>query len=146
MNRHQSLVEQFHAAFDHPVGIVPSLADADDTLRDLRVELIREELQELRDGLDADDIVEVADALGDLLFVVYGAGVAFGIDLEPVFAEIAASNMSKLGDDGKPVTRSDGKILKGPGYRKPDIAPILEEQRLAVLAAFAEKAFRKDAA
>ena len=103
MNRHQSLVEQFHAAFGHPIGDTPSV-DVDQGLKDLRVELIKEELEELELWLHAGNVVEVADALGDLLFVVYGAGVAFGIDLEPVFEEIAASNMSKLGADGKLIT------------------------------------------
>ena len=78
MNRHQSLVEQFHAAFNHPIGDVPNV-DVPASLKDLRVELIREELEELEMWLSAGNVVEVADALGDLLFVVYGAAVAFGI-------------------------------------------------------------------
>lgn len=127
MNRHQSLVEQFHAAFKAPIGLAPSV-DVTPELKELRIELIREELKELQDALDACDVVETADALGDLLFVVYGAGVCFGIDLGPVFEEIAASNMSKLDTNGEPIFRFDGKVLKGPNYWKPNLASILAAQ------------------
>ncbi len=92
----------------------------------LRVELIAEELGELKEAIRDKDIVEVADALTDLLYVVYGAGHAFGIDLDACFNEVHRSNMSKLGLDGKPIYREDGKILKGPAYFSPDLESIIK--------------------
>jgi len=92
----------------------------------LRVELIAEELGELKEAIRDKDIVEVADALTDLLYVVYGAGHAFGIDLDKCFNEVHRSNMSKLGLDGKPIYREDGKILKGPAYFSPDLITIVQ--------------------
>ncbi len=92
----------------------------------LRVELIAEELGELKEAIRDKDIVEVADALTDLLYVVYGAGHAFGIDLDKCFNEVHRSNMSKLGLDGKPIYREDGKILKGPAYFSPDLESIIK--------------------
>lgn len=91
----------------------------------LRVNLIQEELDELKQAMKDKDIVEVADALTDILYVTYGAGLAFGIDLDKCFEEIQASNMSKLGEDGKPIYRDDGKILKGPGYFEPNLSKVL---------------------
>jgi predicted HAD superfamily Cof-like phosphohydrolase len=87
--------------------------------------LIAEELKELREALRDKDIVEVADALTDILYVTYGAGLAFGIDLDKCFAEVQRSNMTKLGEDGKPIYREDGKIKKGPNYEDPDLKTIL---------------------
>jgi predicted HAD superfamily Cof-like phosphohydrolase len=92
----------------------------------LRVELIAEELGELKEAIRDKDIVEVADALTDLLYVVYGAGHAFGIDLDKCFNEVHRSNMSKLGLDGKPIYREDGKILKGQNYFDPDLITIVQ--------------------
>lgn len=92
----------------------------------LRVELIAEELNELFDAIENDDIVEVADALTDILYVTYGAGHAFGIDLDKCFTEVQRSNMSKLGEDGKPIYRDDGKVLKGPNYSEPDLKSVLQ--------------------
>ena len=87
----------------------------------LRYELIREELEELKEALDNKDIKEVADALADILYVTYGAGHAFGIDLDKCFEEVQNSNMSKLGSDGKPIYNDMGKVMKGPNYFKPDL-------------------------
>jgi len=87
----------------------------------LRYDLIREELDELKEAIDNKDIKEVADALTDILYVTYGAGHAFGINLDKCFAEVQNSNMSKLGDDGKPIYNEKGKVLKGPNYFKPDL-------------------------
>ena len=87
----------------------------------LRYELIKEELQELKDSIDKKDIKEVADALTDILYVTYGAGHAFGIDLDKCFTEVQNSNMSKLGKDGKPIYNEKGKVMKGPNYFKPNL-------------------------
>ena len=94
-------------------------------LQDLRVDLIQEELKELQEALKEKNIVEVADALTDILYVTYGAGHAFGIHLDNCFEEVHFSNMSKLGDDGKPIYREDGKVMKGPRYFEPDLGYIL---------------------
>ena len=87
----------------------------------LRFALIKEELDELRDAMDNKDIKEVADALTDILYVTYGAGHAFGINLDKCFKEVQNSNMSKLGLDGKPIHNDKGKVMKGPNYFKPDL-------------------------
>tara|TARA_B100000963_G_scaffold344589_1_gene347584 strand:+ start:3659 stop:4030 length:372 start_codon:yes stop_codon:yes gene_type:complete len=87
----------------------------------LRYDLINEELEELKDAIDKRDIKEVADALTDILYVTYGAGHAFGIDLDKCFEEVQNSNMSKLGSDGKPIYNEKGKVMKGPNYFKPDL-------------------------
>ena len=87
----------------------------------LRYDLIREELDELKDAINKKDIKEVADALTDILYVTYGAGHAFGINLDKCFAEVQSSNMSKLGVDGKPIYNEKGKVMKGPNYFKPDL-------------------------
>ena len=87
----------------------------------LRYDLIREELDELKQAINKRDIKEVADALTDILYVTYGAGHAFGIDLDKCFNEVQNSNMSKLGKDGKPIYNDSGKVMKGPNYFKPDL-------------------------
>ena len=87
----------------------------------LRYDLIKEELEELQDAINNKDIKEVADALTDILYVTYGAGHAFGINLDKCFKEVQDSNMSKLGSDGKPIYNEHGKVLKGPDYFKPDL-------------------------
>jgi len=92
-----------------------------DKITSLRYDLIQEELDELKEAIDNKDIKEVADALTDILYVTYGAGHAFGINLDKCFAEVQNSNMSKLGDDGKPIYNEKGKVLKGPNYFKPDL-------------------------
>ena len=123
MTSNFKLVEEFMDTFNQNVERFPILGTKG--LQDLRVELIREELEELKDALKEKDEVEVADALTDLLYVVYGAGHAFGIPLDKCFEEVHASNMSKLDKEGKPIYREDGKILKGPGYFKPMLEEIL---------------------
>tara|TARA_B100000941_G_scaffold170996_1_gene121857 strand:- start:226 stop:597 length:372 start_codon:yes stop_codon:yes gene_type:complete len=92
-----------------------------DKITSLRYDLIQEELDELKEAIDNRDIKEVADALTDILYVTYGAGHAFGINLDKCFAEVQNSNMSKLGEDGKPIYNEKGKVLKGPNYFKPDL-------------------------
>ena len=87
----------------------------------LRYDLSREELEELKEALEKKDIKEVADALTDILYVTYGAGHAFGIDLDKCFEEVQSSNMSKLGTDGKPIFNDKGKVMKGPNYFKPNL-------------------------
>lgn len=103
---------------------VPTL-DVPDAVRELRCALIEEEAAELREALDNDDIVEVADAIADLLYVVYGAALTFGIPVMEVFAEVHRSNLTKLDDDGLPVYRADGKVMKGKNFSPPDLLPIL---------------------
>ena len=92
-----------------------------DKITSLRYELIKEELDEFKEAIDKKDIKEVADALTDILYVTYGAGHAFGIDLDKCFKEVQNSNMSKLGADGKPIYNKNGKVMKGPNYFKPDL-------------------------
>ena len=87
----------------------------------LRYDLIKEELDELKEAMENKDIKEVADALTDILYVTYGAGHAFGVDLDKCFEEVQNSNMSKLGSDGKPIYNDKGKVMKGPNYFKPDL-------------------------
>ena len=92
-----------------------------DKIKSLRYDLIKEELEELKEAIDNEDIKEVADALTDILYVTYGAGHAFGINLDKCFQEVQSSNMSKLGLDGKPIYNDKGKVMKGPNYFKPDL-------------------------
>lgn len=92
----------------------------------LRVDLIEEELEELKDAIAEDDFVGVVDALTDILYVTYGAGAAFGVNLDVTFNEVHRSNMSKLGEDGKPIFREDGKVLKGPNYTEPDLKAMID--------------------
>ena len=91
----------------------------------LRIDLIKEELEELTEAMKDENLLEVADALTDILYVTYGAGHAFGIDLDKCFEEVQNSNMSKLGDDGKPIYNEAGKVMKGPNYFKPDLSKYL---------------------
>ena len=97
----------------------------DEKITSLRFDLINEELSELRDAINKKDIKEVADALTDILYVTYGAGHAFGINLDECFKEVQSSNMSKLGIDGKPIYNEKGKVMKGPKYFKPDLNKFL---------------------
>ena len=92
-----------------------------DKINELRFNLIKEELEELRIAIDTKNLVEVADALTDILYVTYGAGHAFGINLDKCFDEVQQSNLSKLGGDGKPIYNDKGKVMKGPNYFKPDL-------------------------
>ena len=98
---------------------------SNDKTNELRVDLIKEELDELTNAMKEKDLIEVADALTDILYVTYGAGHAFGIDLDKCFDEVQNSNMSKLGDDGKPIYNEAGKVMKGPNYFKPDLSKFL---------------------
>ena len=93
-----------------------------DKITSLRYDLIKEELDEFKEAIDKKDIKEVADALTDILYVTYGAGHAFGIDLDKCFEEVQNSNMSKLGNDGKPIYNENGKVMKGPNYFKPTLS------------------------
>jgi len=117
-------VIQFMNTFGQEVKRRPAWPDV--TTKHLRVDLIEEELNELKEAIADDDLVAVADALTDILYVTYGAGAAFGINLDTCFHEVHSSNMSKLGEDGKPVYREDGKVMKGPDYREPDLKTIVE--------------------
>ena len=94
-------------------------------INDLRISLINEELEELKKAVKDNDILEVADALTDILYVAYGAGHAFGINLDKCFNEVQESNMSKLDSDGKPIYNESGKVMKGPNYFKPDLSKFL---------------------
>ena len=109
----------FMKTFGQEVKNKPSLSD--NKINELRVSLIQEELDELKEAMNNKDLLEVADALTDLLYVTYGAGHAFGIDLDKCFNEVQNSNMSKLGKDGKPIYNEIGKVMKGPNYFKPDL-------------------------
>ena len=91
----------------------------------LRIDLIKEELEELTQAMNDKNLLEVADALTDILYVTYGAGHAFGIDLDKCFDEVQNSNMSKLGEDGKPIYNESGKVMKGPNYFKPDLSKFI---------------------
>jgi NTP pyrophosphatase (non-canonical NTP hydrolase) len=117
-------VGEFHAAYGLPMRVVPDAAVGDDQVA-LRLALIQEEVGELAVAAREGDIVGVADALADIVYVAYGTAHVYGIDLDAVLDEVHASNMTKLGADGRPVRRADGKILKGPDYRPPDIAAVL---------------------
>ena len=98
---------------------------SDDKTNKLRIDLIKEELEELTEAMQDENLLEVADALTDILYVTYGAGHAFGIDLDKCFEEVQNSNMSKLGEDGKPIYNEAGKVMKGPNYFKPDLSKYL---------------------
>ena len=99
---------------------------SNDKINYLRISLINEELEELKAAMSNNDIVEVADALTDILYVTYGAGHSFGIDLDKCFNEVQESNMSKLSGNGKPIYNEQGKVMKGPKYFKPDLTKFLK--------------------
>tara|TARA_Y100001970_G_C13701102_1_gene587243 strand:- start:171 stop:512 length:342 start_codon:yes stop_codon:yes gene_type:complete len=105
--------------FGQEVKNKPSFSS--DNINKLRVDLIKEELQELIEAMNNKDLLEVADALTDILYVTYGAGHAFGINLDKCFEEVQNSNMSKLDENGKPIYNESGKVMKGPNYFKPDL-------------------------
>ena len=112
-------VRKFMETFGQEVKKKPGFPN--DKPTSLRYNLINEELEELKDAISKKDIKEVADALTDILYVTYGAGHAFGINLDKCFIEVQSSNMSKLGEDGKPIYNDKGKVMKGPNYFKPDL-------------------------
>jgi len=120
-------VKEFMLKFGHKVESYPTFPD--EKTVNLRLELINEEFNELKEAVVNKDLTEIADALGDILVVTLGAGAAFGIDLDAVFTEIHRSNMSKLGADGNPIYREDGKIMKGPNYSPPDIKSVILNQK-----------------
>ena len=110
----------FMKTFGQEVKTQPSFST--DKINKLRIDLIKEELEELTDAMHNKDLLEVADALTDILYVTYGAGHAFGIDLDKCFEEVQNSNMSKLGENGKPIYNESGKVMKGSNYFKPDLS------------------------
>ena len=110
--------------FGQEVKSKPSFSS--EKINDLRYNLIKEELEEFKEAIDKKDLLEVADALTDLLYVTYGAGHAFGINLDDCFNEVQNSNMSKLGIDGKPIYNEAGKVMKGPNYFKPDLSKFVK--------------------
>ena len=114
----------FMKTFGQEVKEKPSFSS--DKINQLRISLIKEELDELKEAMDSRDLLEVADALTDLLYVTYGAGHAFGIDLDKCFEEVQNSNISKLGDDGKPIYNEFGKVMKGPNYFKPNLVKYIK--------------------
>jgi len=113
-------VKVFMRTFGQEIKDKPSFPSA--KITQLRYSLIKEELNELKEAIDKNNLKEVADALTDILYVTYGAGHAFGINLDACFIEVQSSNMSKLGKDGKPIYNEHGKVLKGPKYFKPDLS------------------------
>jgi predicted HAD superfamily Cof-like phosphohydrolase len=113
-------VGTFMKTFGQEVKTKPSFSS--DKINKLRIDLIKEELEELTEAMQKKDLLEVADALTDILYVTYGAGHAFGINLDECFNEVQNSNMSKLGKDGKPIYNESGKVMKGPNYFKPDLS------------------------
>ena len=113
-------VGTFMKTFGQEVKIKPSFSS--DKINKLRIDLIKEELEELQEAMKNNDLLEVADALTDILYVTYGAGHAFGINLDKCFEEVQNSNMSKLGENGEPIYNESGKVMKGPNYFKPDLS------------------------
>ena len=114
----------FMKTFGQEVKIKAELGN--NKINELRISLINEELEELKKAIKDNDILEVADALTDILYVAYGAGHAFGINLDKCFNEVQQSNMSKLGKDGKPIYNDSGKVMKGPDYFKPNLSKFLK--------------------
>jgi predicted HAD superfamily Cof-like phosphohydrolase len=127
MREYMKMVEEFHIAFDQKDVKIPTVGSLKQGK--LRYELLSEETEEYIDAVRESNLVEIADALGDQLYIIYGTILKHGLQnkIEAVFKEIHRSNMSKLGADGKPIYREDGKILKGPEYFKPNIKKILED-------------------
>ena len=114
----------FMKTFNQDVKDSSSLST--DKINSLRISLINEELEELKEAISEKNLTEVADALTDILYVTYGAGHAFGINLDKCFEEVQKSNMSKLGKDGKPIFNESGKVMKGPGYFKPNLSKFIK--------------------
>jgi predicted HAD superfamily Cof-like phosphohydrolase len=125
-------VKEFMETFKQEVHTKPQFPSA--AICDLRVDLIEEELEELKDAIYTLDgsLTDVADALTDLLVVVYGGGHAFGLNLDACFDEVHRSNMSKLGENGEPIYREDGKVMKGPNFSEPDLESVLSGQNSQV--------------
>jgi predicted HAD superfamily Cof-like phosphohydrolase len=117
-------VKIFMEKFGQMVRTKPQFPD--DKTMQLRLDLIKEELSELEDAMKTKNLKEVADALTDILYVTYGAGYAYGVDLDECFKEVQRANMSKLGEDGKPIYNDQGKVMKGPNYTKPDLSKFVK--------------------
>jgi predicted HAD superfamily Cof-like phosphohydrolase len=117
-------VKIFMEKFGQMVRTKPQFPD--DKTMQLRLDLIKEELSELEEAMKTKNLKEVADALTDILYVTYGAGYAYGIDLDQCFKEVQRANMSKLGEDGKPIYNEQGKVMKGPNYTKPDLSKFIK--------------------
>ena len=117
-------VKTFMETFGQEVKTKPSFST--NKINKLRYDLIKEELDELKDAMENNDLLEVADALTDILYVAYGAGHAFGIDLDKCFDEVQNSNMSKLDENGKPIYNESGKVMKGPSYFKPNLTKFVK--------------------
>jgi len=117
-------VKTFMKTFGQIIRAKPQFPD--DKTMQLRFDLIKEELNELEQAMKTKDLKEVADALTDILYVAYGAGCAYGIDLDKCFKEVQRANMSKLGRDGKPIYNEKGKVMKGPDYLEPNLKPFVE--------------------
>ena len=120
----------FMKTFGQEVKTKPSFST--DKINKLRIDLIKEELDELKEAMDNNDLLEVADALTDILYVTYGAGHAFGINLDKCFEEVQSSNMSKLGSDGKPIYNDKGKVMKGPNYFKPNLTKFVSWKKIII--------------
>ena len=114
----------FMKTFGQEVKIKASLST--EKINELRISLVNEELEEFKEAIKSNDLKEVADALTDILYVTYGAGHAFGINLDKCFEEVQQSNMSKLSEDGKPIYNEEGKVMKGPKYFKPGLNKFLK--------------------
>ena len=117
-------VKIFMEKFGQMVRTKPQFPD--DKTMQLRLDLIKEELSELEEAMKTKNLKEVADALTDILYVTYGAGYAYGIDLDQCFKEVQRANMSKIGEDGKPIYNDQGKVMKGPNYTKPDLSKFVK--------------------
>ena len=117
-------VKTFMKTFGQIIRAKPQFPD--DKTMQLRYELIQEELHELKKAMKDKNLKEIADALTDILYVTYGAGCAYGIDLDKCFKEVQRANMSKLGKDGKPIYNEKGKVMKGPDYLEPNLKPFVE--------------------
>ncbi len=124
-SRASTQVAEFHRAYELPLRHAPT-QEVGAAQAVLRQALIEEEVGELADAIADHDLVGIADALADIVYVAYGTAHVYGIDLDAVLTEVHASNMTKLGADGRPVWRADGKVLKGPSYRPPDVAAVLD--------------------
>ena len=126
-----SKVGTFMKTFGQEVKTKPSFST--DKINKLRIDLIKEELQELTEAMINKDLLEVADALTDILYVTYGAGHAFGIDLDKCFEEVQNSNMSKLDENGNPIYNESGKVMKGPNYFKPDLSKFVAWWKVIII-------------
>ena len=119
-------VKNFMSAFKQKIRENPQWPTDEEV--DLRIDLIREELDELEEACESGTLVDVADALTYILYVTYGAGHTFGLDLDKCFTEVQRSNMTKLGEDGQPMYRKDGKVMKGPNYEEPNLEGVIYDE------------------